>query len=192
MNLKEQRSINLDLDYYDIQGDFEVGDNIFVYDTDLGFEDTDDKINEDPTRTSKFEVSYQGQYVNPEKIRVTAITWPIENTYGVYLRRLTSTSSNTYQYINLTPYVSFEEGGTTLEVGDLPLKLGDDLRFSSAVSGISVGEKFTQPKEVSDLTLTTGFLEDALGVSRAIIKATWVTPTNVDGTIIQNGELYQG
>ena len=29
-----------------------------------------------------------------------------------------------------------------------------DLRFSSAVSGISVGEKFTQPKEVSDLTLT--------------------------------------
>ena len=188
---RTKRSINLDLDYYDIQGDFEVGDNIFVYDTDLGFEDTDDKVNEDPTRTSKFEVSYQGQYVNPEKIRVTAITWPIENTYGVYLRRLTSTSSNTYQYINLTPYVSFEEGGTTLEVGDLPLKLGDDLRFSSAVSGISVGEKFTQPKEVSDLTLTTGFLEDALGVSRAIIKATWVTPTNVDGTIIQNGELYR-
>ena len=188
---RTKRSINLDLDYYDIQGDFEVGDNIFVYDTDLGFEDTDDKVNEDPTRTTKFEVSYQGQYVNPEKIRVTAITWPIQNTYGVYLRRLTSPSSNTYQYINLTPYVQFENGGTTLEVGDLPLKLGDDLRFSSAVSGVSVGEKFTQPNPVNSLTLTTGFLEDALGVSRAIIKATWNTPTNVDGTIIQNGELYR-
>ncbi len=188
---RTKRSINLDLDYYDIQGDFEVGDNIFVYDTDLGFEDTDDKVNEDPTRTSKFEVSYQGQYVNPEKIRVTSITWPVQNTYGVYLRRLTSTSQNNYQYINLTPYVNFENGGTTLEVGDLPLKLGDDLRFSSAVSGVSVGEKFTQPKSVSALTLTTGFLEDALGVSRAIIKATWQEPTNVDGTIIQNGELYR-
>jgi len=188
---RTKRSINLDLDYYDIQGDFEVGDNIFVYDTDLGFEDTDDKVNEDPTRTTKFEVSYQGQYVNPEKIRVTAITWPIKNTYGVYLRRLTSPSSNTYQYINLTPYVQFEEGGTTLEVGDLPLKLGDDLRFSSAVSGVSVSEKFTQPNPVNNLTLTTGFLEDALGVSRAIIKATWNTPVNVDGTIIQNGELYR-
>ena len=188
---RTKRSINLDLDYYDIQGDFEVGDNIFVYDTDLGFEDTDDKVNEDPTRTSKFEVSYQGQYVNPEKIRVTSITWPVQNTYGVYLRRLTSTSQNNYQYINLTPYVNFENGGTTLEVGDLPLKLGDDLRFSSAVSGVSVGEKFTQPKSVSELTLTTGFLEDALGVSRAIIKATWQEPTNVDGTIIQNGELYR-
>ena len=188
---RTKRSINLDLDYYDIQGDFEVGDNIFVYDTDLGFEDTDDKVNEDPTRTTKFEVSYQGQYVNPEKIRVTAITWPIKNTYGVYLRRLTSPSSNTYQYINLTPYVQFEEGGTTLEVGDLPLKLGDDLRFSSAVSGVSVGEKFTQPNPINNLTLTTGFLEDALGVSRAIIKATWNTPVNVDGTIIQNGEIYR-
>ena len=188
---RTKRSINLDLDYYDIQGDFEVGDNIFVYDTDLGFEDTTDKVNEDPTRTAKYEVSYQGQYVNPEKIRVTSITWPIKNTYGVYLRRLTSPSSNTYQYINLTPYVSFEDGGTTLEVGDLPLKLGDDLRFSSAVSGISTGEKLVQPESVSGLTLTTGFLEDALGVSRAIIKATWVTPTNIDGTIIQNGELYR-
>jgi len=188
---RTKRSINLDLDYYDIQGDFEVGDNIFVYDTDLGFVDTDDKVAEDTTRTAKYEVSYQGQYVNPEKIRVTAITWPIKNSYGVYLRRLTSSSSNTYQYINLTPYVSFESGGTTLEVGDLPLKLGDDLRFSSAVSGISVGEKLVQPKSVSNLTLTTAFLEDALGVSRAIIKATWDTPTNVDGTIIQNGELYR-
>ena len=47
----------------------------------VGFEDTTDKVNEDPTRTSKYEVSYQGQYVNPEKIRVTAITWPIKNTY---------------------------------------------------------------------------------------------------------------
>ena len=188
---RTKRSINLDLDYYDIQGDFEVGDNIFVYDTDLGFEDNLDKVAEDPDRTTIHEVSYQGQYVNPEKIRVTAITWPIKEGYGVYLRRLASATTGAYQYIDITPFVRFESGGTTLEVGDLPLKLGDDLRFSSAISGISVGEKFTQPESVGNLTLTTGFIEDAIGVSQAIIKATWETPLNVDGTLIQNGELYR-
>ena len=137
-------------------------------------------------------MSYQGQYINPEKIRVTSITWPIKQGYGVYLRRLTSAKNNTYQYINLTDYVSFEDNsGTTLEVGDLPLKLGDDLRFSSAVSGISVGEKYTQPQQVQNVTLTTGFIEDAVGESQAIIKVTWDTPLNVDGTIIQNGLHYR-
>ena len=186
-----KRSINLDLDYYDIQGDFEVGDNIFVYDPDLGFEDTDDKVAEDEDRTTKHEVSYQGQFINPEKIRVTAITWPIKNNYGVYLRRLTSAKNNTYQYIDLTEYVQFESAGTTLEVGDLPLKLGDDLRFSSAVSGISTGNRTYTPESVSNLSLTTGFIEDATGESQAIIKATWDEPLNTDGTVIQNGEFYR-
>ena len=188
---RTKRSINLDLDFYDIQGDFEVGDNIFVYDPDLGFEDTDDKVAEDTTRTTKYEVTYQGQVVNPEKIRVTSITWPIKTGYGVYLRRLRSASSSLVEYVDLTPYVSFETAGTTLEVGDLPLKLGDDLRFSQVTSGITVGDKFSQPQSISNLSLVSGFLEDALGVSRAIIKATWDTPLNVDGTIIQNGTMYR-
>ncbi len=188
---RTKRSINLDLDFYDIQGDFEVGDNIFVYDPDLGFEDNDDKVTEDPTRTSKYEVSYQGQFINPEKIRVTSITWPVKAGYGIYLRRLRSSSSNLVEYVDLTPYVSFETAGTTLEVGDLPLKLGDDLRFSQVTSGITLGDKFSQPKSVSNLALVSGFLEDALGVARAIIKVTWDTPLNTDGTIIQNGTMYR-
>lgn len=188
---RTKRSINLDLDFYDIQGDFEVGDNIFVYDPDLGFEDNDEKVAEDPERTSKYEVSYQGQFINPEKIRVTAITWPIKQGYGVYLRRLRSSTSTLVEYVDLTPYVSWESAGTTLEVGDLPLKLGDDLRFSQVTSGVTLGDKFNQPQSVSNLQLVSGFQEDALGVSRAIIKATWDTPLNVDGTIIQNGTMYR-
>jgi hypothetical protein len=188
---RTKRSINLDLDFYDVQGDFEVGDNIFVYDADLGFIDTDEKVNEDPDRSSKYEVSYQGQFVNPEKIRVTAITWPVKSGYGVYLRRLRSSSLNVVEYVNLTPYVQFETGGTNLEVGDLPLKLGDDLRFSKVATGLTTGNKFVQPQPVGNLQLTSGFLEDALGVSQSIIKATWETPLNVDETIIQNGVQYR-
>tara|TARA_B100000029_G_scaffold3990_1_gene4731 strand:+ start:1085 stop:5209 length:4125 start_codon:yes stop_codon:yes gene_type:complete len=188
---RTKRNINLDLDYYDIQGDFEVGDNIFVYDPDLGFEDNDDKVAEDPDRSAKYEVSYQGQFINPEKIRVTSITWPIKSGYGVYLRRLRSSSSNLVEYVDLTPYVSFETAGTNLEVGDLPLKLGDDLRFSQVTSGVTLGDKWTTPKSISNLALASAFLEDALGVSRAIIKVTWDTPTNTDGTLIQNGTMYR-
>lgn len=188
---RTKRNINLDLDYYDIQGDFEVGDNIFVYDPDLGFEDNDDKVAEDPDRTTKYEVSYQGQFINPEKIRVTAITWPVKSGYGVYLRRLRSANSNLVEYVDLTPYITFETAGTSLEVGDLPLKLGDDLRFSQVTSGVTLGDKWTTPNSVSNLALASAFLEDALGVSRAIIKVTWDTPTNTDGTIIQNGTMYR-
>ena len=188
---RTKRNINLDLDYYDIQGDFEVGDNIFVYDPDLGFEDNDDKVAEDPDRTSKYEVSYQGQFINPEKIRVNKNTWPVKSGYGVYLRRLRSANSNLVEYVDLTPYITFETAGTSLEVGDLPLKLGDDLRFSQVTSGVTLGDKWTTPNSVSNLALASAFLEDALGVSRAIIKVTWDTPTNTDGTIIQNGTMYR-
>ena len=79
---------------------------------------------------------------------------------------------------------------TTLEVGDLPLKLGDDLRFSSAVTGISSSNRTYAHNPISILSLTTGFIEDA-GESQAIIKATWDEPLNADGTVIQNGEFYR-
>ena len=194
---KVKRTINLDLDYYDIQGDFEVGDMIFVYDPDLGFEDNESKRVEDG-RTALFEVAYQGEYINPEKIRVTSITWPIKSGYGVYLRRLVSPSSHLTQYIDISPYVQWEEGGARLEVGDAPVKLGDDLRFSPAVTGITTTKKAQRVAAVRDpdnsatngINLVSGFIEDALGVQQAIIKVTWMSSLNEDGSIVQNGSHY--
>ena len=192
-----KRAIDLDLDYYDIQGDFEVGDNIFIYDPELGFEDNEAKRIEEG-RTSLFEVAYQGEYINPEKIRVTSITHPIKSGMGIYLRRLRSSNSTEVEYIDLTPYVQFESGGARLEVGDLPLKLGDDLRFSPTVTGITAGSKVTFPGKVRDpdntltngINLTSGFIQDALGAQQAIIKIEWIVPLNDDGSIIQNGSHY--
>lgn len=194
---KVKRSINLDLDYYDIQGDFEVGDMIFVYDPDLGFEDNEAKRIEDG-RTSIFEINYQGEYINPEKIRVTSINWPIKSGYGVYLRRLISPNSSQIEYIDLSPYVQWESGGARLEVGDAPVKLGDDLRFSPAITGISATKKAQTPAEVRDpdntslngINLTSGIIADALGAPTAIIKIEWRVPLNNDGSIIQNGSHY--
>lgn len=194
---RTKRAIDLDLDYYDIQGDFEVGDNIFIYDPELGFEDNESKRIEDG-RSQLFEVAYQGEYINPEKIRVTSITHPVKSGMGIYLRRLRSPSSQAVEYIDLTPYVQFEDGGARLEVGDLPLKLGDDLRFSPTVTGLNTSNKVTEPDKVRDpdnlatygIKLTSGFQFDALGAQNAIIKIEWVAPLNTDGSIIQNGDHY--
>ena len=194
---RTKRAIDLDLDYYDIQGDFEVGDNIFIYDPELGFEDNESKKIEDG-RTELFEVAYQGEYINPEKIRVTAITHPISSGMGVYLRRLISPTSQQVSYVDLTPYVQFESAGARLEVGDLPLILGDDLRFSPTVTGLNTSDKAATPDKVRDpdniltngIKLTSGFIQDALGAQQAIIKVEWVVPLNDDGTIIQNGSHY--
>ena len=47
---------------------------IYVYDPEIRFEDTEAKRIEDG-RSSLFEVAYRGQIINPEKIRITGITY---------------------------------------------------------------------------------------------------------------------
>ena len=64
-----KKTINVSLEEYDIDGDFEVGDKIFIFDPDIGFMDTEADRIEDG-RSSLFETIYQGQVLNPTKIRV--------------------------------------------------------------------------------------------------------------------------
>ena len=48
-------------------------------------------------------------------IRVTSITWPVQEGYGVYLRRLRSSRYNLVEYVDLTPYVQWEGAGHRLQ-----------------------------------------------------------------------------
>ena len=102
MNLLElKKSLSLSLEYYDIKGDFEVGDNIYVYDPEVGFVDTPTKAIADG-RSEPYEAIWQGQYINPEKIRIIGISYPIEDSFGVYLRKSykhLSLSSKIYRFI---------------------------------------------------------------------------------------------
>jgi len=193
-----KKSLSLSLEYYDIKGDFEVGDNIFVYDPEIGFVDDLTKAIADG-RTEPYEQIWQGQYINPEKIRIVGITYPIEDTFGVYLRKVVSRSPYAVKYYDLNDYVVWESGNTQLEVGEIGKQIGDDLRFSSQISGAATGDKLYKPNKVLDpddpdnegIRLTTGFETDALGTQRSIIFVEWLVPRNSDGTLITNGLQYE-
>jgi hypothetical protein len=195
---KIKKTLSLSLEQYEIQGDFNIGDMIYVYDPEIKFEDTEAKRIEDG-RSSLHEVAYRGQIINPEKIRITGITWPVKDGYGVYLRKVRTTAPYRVEYIDLTDYVSWESGNTQLDIGDLDKRLGEDLRFSSAVTGITTGNRQYAPLRPKhpdtgvegDLKLTSATLQDAQGQDNAIIFVEWEEPTYDNGTPIQNGLQYQ-
>ena len=195
---KIKKTLSLSLEQYEIQGDFNIGDMIYVYDPEIKFEDTEAKRIEDG-RSSLYEVAYRGQIINPEKIRITGITWPVKDGYGVYLRKVRSTSPYRVEYIDLTDYISWETGNTQLDIGDLQKRLGEDLRFSSAVTGVVSGTRQYAPLRPKhpdtgvegDLKLTSGTIQDAQGQDKAIIFVQWQEPTYDNGTPIQNGLQYQ-
>ena len=190
--------MSLSLEDYEIQGDFNVGDMIYVYDPEIRFEDTDAKRIEDG-RTSLFEVAYRGQIINPEKIRITGITWPVKDGYGVYLRKVASTAPYRVEYIDLTDYVQWETGNTQLDIGDLAKRIGEDLQFSSLATGVVSGVRQTSvrsPKHPDtgvegNLKLTSATVQDDLGRDNAIIFVQWQEPTYDDGSPVQNGLQYQ-
>ena len=193
-----KKSLSLSLEYYDIKGDFEVGDNIFVYDPEVGFVDDLTKAIADG-RSEPYEAIWQGQYINPEKIRIIGISYPIEDSFGVYLRKVTSTSPYQVRYIDLSDYVIFETGNTSLDVGDLGKQIGDDLRFSNQLSGTTTGRTEYKPGKVLDpddvdsegIRTTSSFYTDAVGTQQSIIFIEWRTPRNTSGTVIENGLHYE-
>ena len=195
---KVKKTLSLSLEAYDIQGDFNVGDMIYVYDPEIRFEDTEDKKIEDG-RSSLYEVAYRGQIINPEKIRITGITWPVKDGYGVYLRKVASTSPYRVEYIDLSDYVSWETGNTQLDIGDLQKRIGEDMRFSSAVTGVVSGTRQTSVRKPrhpdtlveGDLKLTSATVQDDLGRDNAIIFVQWEEPTYDNGSPVQNGLQYQ-
>lgn len=96
--------LDAEIDEYDPwRFDCSPGNNVYVYDQSLGL-----------TNTAGDEVYYRGEAIHPTELRVWSWTTPIQEGYGVYLRRWTGAA---FDYYDLTPYVEFEEDTTTLELG---------------------------------------------------------------------------
>ncbi len=82
---------------YDLKGDCQVGD--YVLDPDSGLVDTTQQV------------VFQGQIMNPVVARVTELNWPVVQGMSVAYRSATGV------WADLTDYVSFESGTTTVRVG---------------------------------------------------------------------------
>ena len=185
-----KKTVNVSLQGYDIAGSFKVGDKIFIYDPEVGFEDTDSKASAESR--SLFQTVYQGQTINPEKIRVVGMSYPIQDGMGVYYR-----NSSTGNIIDLTDYVEFETGDISLEIGDVGQTLSTDFSTSASVINLGTNDEFTipdQPTKPSDGTTgfdaTKGTYRDGSGAAKGFIKLDWTTPQNKNGTTILDGSHF--
>jgi hypothetical protein len=80
------------------------GESIWVYDPTVGLEDTSN------------EVRVGGEILHPAEVDLYGIVWPVVQDMGVYVVYYDQSTTD-LDVIDLTPYVAYEDGPTTLDVG---------------------------------------------------------------------------
>ena len=180
---KIDKTLSVGLEDYDISGDINVGDIIYVYDPEVGFEDT--QADATLENRDRFEITYQGQILNPVKIRVMGLQFPITSSMGVYYRDRDGV------YTDLTDYVQFEVGVTQIDVGSTQSNINEDLRGSASVIAVGGANEFTVPGAPTGFTAAKGVYQDGAGRPFAFAKLSWTEPNNTDGTRITDGNFYR-
>jgi hypothetical protein len=178
-----KKVLNLDLTQYEVSGDLKAGDYIYAFDPDIGFVDTSTEAAAESR--DLYEVTFRGEVINPIKVRVVGITFPIIDTMGVYFR------DKDGNYTNLTEYVQFENGSAQVELGDVLRTIGDDLRFSEHSLSRETAGAFSIPDLPDTPTLQSGTYLNATGDSAGFIRVVFDKPTNVDGSQITDGSHYR-
>lgn len=163
--------VRLSSDEYDIKGDLNVGDYVWLFDPDAGFVDTNN------------EIVFRGQRINPTKQRLIQADWPVTSDMTVAYRDQTGV------WHDLTDYVMFEDGNSTqLTVGGYNRNLvstsepvGSRPQPDNTIPGVPVFGAFssTSYQGVSD------------GRTKAQIQVQWSTPSNTDGTTMTDLDHYE-
>lgn len=96
-----RRELSLSSKTYNVTRHAKPGDYVYVFDQLAELTDAANQI------------TYRGELISPIKLRVHALTWPIERGMGVYARR----SGATPTYTDLTPYVEWESDEVRWDVG---------------------------------------------------------------------------
>lgn len=180
---KIQKTLNVGLEDYDVSGDIGVGDIIFVWDPDVGFEDT--AADAALENRDRHEITYQGQILHPIKIRVMGLSFPITESMGVFYR------DGNGNYTDLTDYIEFEVGVTQIEVGSTTKNINEDLRGSASIISVGGTNEFTVPDAPTGFSAATGTYQDGTGRPFAFAKLSWTEPTNTDGSRITDGNMYR-
>ncbi|HOW92996.1 MAG TPA: fibronectin type III domain-containing protein [Mycolicibacterium fallax] len=171
-----RRQLRLRVDEFDVAGDFEPGDTVWVYDPTAGVADP------------AFEVTFRGQTINPVPVRVLGLTWPISAGHSVGFR------SSTGVWTDLTPWVAWESGGGEVEVADSlsPALTAGIGTVGTAVAGGGGGAGDASIPGVPTFgTFTTSAYQPGDGVAQAQIKAVWTVPLNTDASTIVDGDHFE-
>lgn len=168
--------IKLSTQDYDIDGQLQVGDYLWVYDPDAGLIDYGN------------EIVFRGQRINPVKLRAIEVTWPVVEDMTVAFRTPKTPTNPTGTWIDLTDYVIWETGDTTLVVGGYNRNLvptsepvGPRPQPDTTIPGVPVFGAFS----------TSSYLSSSNGHTRSQIQATWSTPSNTDGTTMTDLDHYE-
>lgn len=157
---------------YDLKGTAQVGDYIWAFDPETGIYDLAN------------EVVFKGERFWPMRIRLTEMTWPIVEGMSMAYRDYNG------NWTDLTPYLMFESGDTTLVVGGYNRSLGGD--------GGSGG---TRPIPDTSVPAAPAWNESEFrysvyqspldGSTKAQVELSWDQPLNVDGSVILDGDHYE-
>lgn len=166
-----RNALKLSAQDFEVDGSFEVGDYVWVWDPDAGLYDT---VNE---------VTFRGQRINPIKLRAVEASWPVTREMTVAYRHQDGT------WIDLTDFFVPESGGTSIGVGELGRSLTN---AGTEPVGPRPIPDTTIPGTVSwDLPFSSGVYLDSNGNTRARMLVSWLLPTNVDGSTILDGSHYE-
>lgn len=165
-----KNTLRLSTDEFEVDGAWRPGDMVWVYDPDSGLFNLSN------------EITFRGQRINPIALRSVEASWPVTEGMTVAYRHQDGT------WYDLTDYVQFESGSTTIGVGELGRSL------------TNAGTEPVGPRPIPDSTIpgvvswnlpfTTGVYLDALGNTWARILVNWLLPLNADGSTILDGSHY--
>lgn len=113
----QRKSLVMSTDTYAIHGSVKVGESVYVYDPRSGLVDTANQV------------TFGGALMFPVSLRIYGMSWPIRQGMGVAFRNGAGT------WTDLTDWVQWETGDTTLDVGGYQRTLLGDPSYSST-SGI--------------------------------------------------------
>jgi hypothetical protein len=165
--------VRLSSSEYDIKGELQCGDYVWLYDPDAGFIDT----------TGGNEIVYRGQRINPTKQRVIQVDWPVTSDMTVAYR---DGSGNWY---DLTDYIQFEDGNTTnLTVGGYNRNL---VSTTEPVGSRPIPDNTIPGVPVFGAFSTTVYQGPSDGKTQAQIQVNWSTPANTDGTTMTDLDHYE-
>ena len=170
-------AVTLSTDEFDIEGVVGVGDSIWVLDPDSGLIDTSPSPNE---------IIFQGERINPVRLRVSELTWPVEQGMSAAYRGPDG------HWIDLTDYLVFESGSTSVTVGGYDRSLTNPTGRQEALGSRAAPNTSipATPQFVQPFTQAV-YQSSATGISKAQIQLHWLRPLNTDGTDVIDGDHYE-
>jgi hypothetical protein len=165
-----KQDLRLNIQDYDVEGSFALGDYVYAYDP--------DKQLYDPT----IEINFRGQRLNPIKLQVTEISWGVTADYTVAYRTAAGT------WIDLTDHIETSDAGTYVTVGGFDRALTS----TSEPIGSRPNSDTSVPGQPTLIEPFTGlaYLDDR-GFTKARAILSWNAPNNIDGSTVLDGDHYE-